>query len=249
MHKPPANPLDYDSISSIYDNVRTGNLVLVEFIVNTLDISSEMSILDLGCGTGNHTNILKQKTGATMVGVDISWGMLSKALTKSNAIEFVQSLAECLPFTDFSFDLALMIEVIHHLQDPFQAMKESFRVIKHGGHICIVTQSYKQIEERITSCFFPATVEIELARYPTIDDIEIMLKQADFSQVKSESIEIRVNIGHEFLDIVSKKGFSMLHLIDASEFNEGLIRLRKTLFMNGEFESPLGYTFVYGMKN
>ncbi len=250
MHKQPDMPMDYDSLSSIYNEFRTGSLEIIEFITRTLDISSETSILDIGCGTGNHTLLLKQKSDATMIGVDVSWGMISKALAKSRSdeIEFAQALAEYLPFADSSFDLVLMIEVIHHLQDASQAIKDSFRVTRPGGRVCIVTQSHRQIEERTTSIFFPATVEIEKARYPTIVAIEKMLKKAGFSQVQSEITVFKINIDHEFLETVSRKGFSVLHLIDESEFNKGLIKLKKALAMNGEFESVLGYTFIFGMK-
>lgn len=43
--------------------------------------------------------------------------------------------AEQLPFPDEFFDLVLSQEVLEHVRDPFQAMKEMKRVLKKGGTI------------------------------------------------------------------------------------------------------------------
>ncbi len=43
--------------------------------------------------------------------------------------------AHALPFVDDSIDCVFIMQVIEHLQNPFLAIKEIFRVLKNGGHV------------------------------------------------------------------------------------------------------------------
>ena len=45
----------------------------------------------------------------------------------------VRASAEHLPFADAVFDLVVSQEVLEHVRDPFQAMREMKRVLKRGG--------------------------------------------------------------------------------------------------------------------
>ncbi len=240
-------PIDYDSLSSTYDGHRTADPRVVQHILGRLQ-TYPMCVLDIGCGTGGHTVLIQRKTKAFAVGIDISRGMLSKALPKSDRAEFIQCRAELLPFTASSFDFVLMIEVIHQLADPAAAINEAFRVLSHNGHLCIWTQSHMQIADRTTSYYFPSTIEIDKVRYPSIKSIEQMMQHAGFHDIDIEVITFEVSIDHDFLETVAQKGFSMLHLIDQSEFTCGLQSLQRDLARMGPSVAKLGYTLILGKK-
>ena len=68
-----------------------------------------LTVLDLGCGTGRHTQWLADG-GATVTAVDFSEEMLSKARCKeeAEAVRFViHNLHEPLPFKQGEFDLVV----------------------------------------------------------------------------------------------------------------------------------------------
>ena len=97
-------------------------------------------ILDLGCGTGTLTIMLKQAMpGAQVVGLDGDPDVLAIARKKAEQagveIRFDTGLASDLLYKAETFDRVLSSLVIHHLTtaDKEKAFKEVFRILKHGG--------------------------------------------------------------------------------------------------------------------
>lgn len=91
-------------------------------------------ILDMCSGSGIHLPVLSQFPG-TVVGVDLSFGLLNKAnelkreLKLNNAF-LVQSFAEMVALRDDSCDAVVMIDGIHHVEDQDKMMRELQRVAK-----------------------------------------------------------------------------------------------------------------------
>ncbi len=87
--------------------------------------------LDVGCGNGDVTKLLKNA-----VGVDISEGLLEKAREKSDN-EFIKAKCEELPFDDEEFDNVLLIAVLHNLKKGSmeKCLGEIFRVLKKRGRL------------------------------------------------------------------------------------------------------------------
>lgn len=54
----------------------------------------------------------------------------------SERVKFVEASAQKLPFPDESFDIVHCHQVLLHLPDPLQAMKEMRRVVKKDGIVC-----------------------------------------------------------------------------------------------------------------
>jgi ubiquinone/menaquinone biosynthesis C-methylase UbiE len=87
--------------------------------------SDVLSILDIGCGTGNQ--LVANGTAvpdATMVGVDRSLGMLRQAWPKSPDIAWVQADAAALPFPALSFDFVSCQFAFHHFQAKAGMLRE-----------------------------------------------------------------------------------------------------------------------------
>jgi|MEHZ01.6.fsa_nt_MEHZ011661020.1_4 ubiquinone/menaquinone biosynthesis C-methylase UbiE len=63
----------------------------VEYISQNMDGKEPISILDLGCGTGNHIEMWKKLwPDSDVTGLDLSHGQLSKARMKHPLVNFVQ---------------------------------------------------------------------------------------------------------------------------------------------------------------
>lgn len=87
--------------------------------------------LDLGCGNGNVTSLLKNS-----IGLDLSFELLNKSRIKSSNL-FIQGRCENTPFKDKSFDNVLLIAVLHSLKDENRAecLREINRILKKNGKL------------------------------------------------------------------------------------------------------------------
>lgn len=99
-------------------------------------------LLDLGTGTGRILELLGQRADHA-VGVDLSREMLNVARSKLershlNQIQIRHGNLYQLPFPNSSFDIAVMHQVLHFLEDPGEALAETARVLVPGGRLFIV---------------------------------------------------------------------------------------------------------------
>lgn len=105
-------------------------------------VQSGQTVLDMGCGTGTLTLLIKQtEPGATVYGLDRDLQALNIAREKIEKAEqnitLQQGSATCLPYPDESFDRVFASLMLHHLtrEDKLQALREAFRVLKPGGEL------------------------------------------------------------------------------------------------------------------
>lgn len=91
--------------------------------------------LDLGCGTGVAIPELT-RLGWTVVGVDVSDAMLSRASTHGS--ELHRAPGEALPFEDASFDAGVSIWTHTDVDDFPAVLREAARVLSPGApFVCI----------------------------------------------------------------------------------------------------------------
>ena len=86
--------------------------------------------LEIGAGTGRFADPLHID-----VGVEPSAAM--RAVARQGGMSFLEGVAEALPLEDGSFDTVLMVTTICFLNDPDQAFREIYRVLKKGGTLLI----------------------------------------------------------------------------------------------------------------
>lgn len=91
-------------------------------------------ILDNGCGLGTYLDHFAPYT-AHRFGLEIEHDRAVKALPTACGI--VQAAGERLPFADATFDFVFSNEVIEHVTDDRQAVKEMVRVVKGHGRVLI----------------------------------------------------------------------------------------------------------------
>ncbi len=112
-------------------------------LVQQANIQPNMKVLDLGCGTGTLTLMLKRAHPETEVtGLDGDPQVLDIAREKSigTNIQWDEGLASSLPYPDSVFDRVVTSLVIHHLvtDDKRRAFKEIFRVLKPHGELHVL---------------------------------------------------------------------------------------------------------------
>lgn len=86
--------------------------------------------MEIGVGTGRFAAPL-----GIRIGVEPSTAMAMVARQKG--IQVVQAVAEALPFTDGTFDSALMVTTLCFLDDVVVSFQEAYRVLKYGGSLLV----------------------------------------------------------------------------------------------------------------
>ncbi len=103
-------------------------------IIRWLDAGPGERILDIGCGDGAYDKKISG-SGATVQGIDIHEKRLAAARKyyRSDRIDYHYMDASGLEFPDASFDKAMSLCVIEHLEDDDLVMRNVARALKPGG--------------------------------------------------------------------------------------------------------------------
>lgn len=93
-------------------------------------------VLEVGCGTGGLLQQLVRRN-RVVLGLDISYQVLSRCANRGLRPSLVQGHAERLPFKDGTFDLVIASEVLEHAADDADIVQECNRVLKTAGVLII----------------------------------------------------------------------------------------------------------------
>jgi phosphatidylethanolamine/phosphatidyl-N-methylethanolamine N-methyltransferase len=132
----------YDFYSPVYDFVfkkifEPGRIAAVRMVQAT----PPRRILEVGIGTG--LNLPLYPRDVSLVGIDLSEGMLRKAQEKVEDLRMPNVTlkvmdASSLDFGEAEFDAALATYVISAVPDPVAVLREMRRVTKPGGPLVIL---------------------------------------------------------------------------------------------------------------
>ena len=100
------------------------------------------SVLDLGTGTGQMLRLLSPQA-ERLIGLDVNASMLAVARAQLAAdglhqIELRQGDLYALPVERESFDLVVLHQVLHYLDDPLRALREAAQAVRPGGRVLVV---------------------------------------------------------------------------------------------------------------
>ncbi|MBX5492362.1 MAG: class I SAM-dependent methyltransferase [Chloroflexi bacterium] len=91
-------------------------------------------ILDVGCGLGMYVRQLRRFSDE-VYGVDVDPDKIAAASETLPNLRVAP--AEALPFPDEFFDVILLHEVIEHVDDDRQTIREAYRCLRPGGRMII----------------------------------------------------------------------------------------------------------------
>jgi ubiquinone/menaquinone biosynthesis C-methylase UbiE len=103
----------------------------IEKLIEAAEIKESDKILEVGCGAGH---ILEKVRKGKLYGIDISEIQIERTKKRmGDKVELKKAPGENIPYEDKFFDKILCSEVIEHVIDPREVLKEISRVLKDDG--------------------------------------------------------------------------------------------------------------------
>ncbi len=139
--------LRFNWLTSFYDLILRWTMRESTFknkLLRQMQVQPGQRVLDLGCGTGTLTILLKQTyPKAEVTGLDIDPNVLRiaerKVMNLGMDITFNKGISFELPYPNHSFDRVVTSLMFHHLtlENKLRTLNEIFRVLKPQGELHI----------------------------------------------------------------------------------------------------------------
>lgn len=129
---------------------------LTDWGLTHVSIEKDFKILDVGCGGGRTIQKLSATaTEGLICGVDYAKGSVAASRAKNacliNAgrVAIQRASVSQLPYIDNTFDLVTAVETQYYWPDLVEDMREILRVLKPGGTLAVIVESYKGSKNEI----------------------------------------------------------------------------------------------------
>lgn len=245
---------DYSEISKIYDEARQIDRNILDLWLGIIKEMVEevygsgaghgrnIRFLDIGGGTGRWALPIAERLGYSVTCSDASKEMIAKGVEKDvyGYVNWDIQNAQEMTYSDDSFDVVFISHLLHHVERPFNVIRESYRVLRPGG---LILNRYAPIEHIINDpdhVFFPEVREIDIARIPKIGCIERWCIDAGFKDITALTVNQRTwktaEKRLEKIRLGNTSGLFMLKQKNPVAFKRGLRRMENYLLENPDSE-------------
>ena len=209
---------------SIHSKYSTNKQGFGNWIVSHYQIREGMSVLELGCGTGDMwagKNEIISRCSRFVLS-DFSEGMLNKAketLCSQEGIEFRVIDIQDIPFAQNEFDIIIANMMLYHVPDLQKGLREVRRTLKENGVFYCATYGENGMMEYICSLFADYQVQNHVNDNFTLQNGEEKLRSV-FSDVQRLLYEdsLEVTSVEDIVDyIYSLTGMTDLRKLSRSE--------------------------------
>ncbi len=133
---------DWDNVASWYDKHLEGSdtyqaQVIAPNLLRMLDIKKGEAVLDLACGQGFFSRLVKDN-GGLVTGVDLSKDLIAMAQEKSKDISYIVAPAGYTNLKKESFDKIFTVLAFENIKNIDEVMLEINRVLKKDGEFVLV---------------------------------------------------------------------------------------------------------------
>lgn len=123
---------------------------LTDWGLQHVKVDQNFTVLDVGCGGGRTIQKLAAiATDGKVYGADYAQGSVAVSRSKNaqaineGRVKIKQASVSQLPFADNKFNLVTAIETQYYWPDLPNDMQEVLRVLKPGGTLLVIAESYK----------------------------------------------------------------------------------------------------------
>jgi SAM-dependent methyltransferase len=223
---------DYSRQAGTYDCTRAASPSVLAPLRAALAGAPGLRLADIGGGTGNYSLAL-QEDGWEPVVIDRSPEMLTHASSKGLAT--MTADAKCLPLAEESFDAAMLVSMLHHVDDRASVLDEARRILRRHGRLVLMVYTREDIEDLWLLDFFPSTRAWMQTSHPALAELLKLLPGAQchpvvFDDLKDASLAALASHPEKVLDGRWRKQtsyFERLQRDHPRELEAGLERLAR----------------------
>lgn len=138
-------------------------------------------ILDIGCGTGFFLEVAKEK-GWEVYGTEYTSNAI--AICKSKGISMQQGKLDATHYREEMFDVITSFEVIEHINNPIEEVKNIHSILRKGGLFYLTTPNFNALERRILKANYNVIEYPEHLSYYTPKTLNYLLTRNGFKKKK-----------------------------------------------------------------
>lgn len=158
---------------------------IVDNIKSVLSDIDVRDIADLGCGTGETTQLLALNyPDAYIAGIDLSPNYLSIAMTKFKecSIQWIHANMEFTELSHESFDVVVICYALHEMipEAIYGTIKEAYRLLHSGGKLVIVDMDSERLPP------FPSFIDISEPHLKDYRNVRMLDLLCDTGFIKYE---------------------------------------------------------------
>ncbi len=127
-----------------------------EKLFRLVDVKEKQNLLEVGCGNGAVSKHFAKVYPLTVTGTDVDSEQIKLAKESIDGIpnvRFLEADATNLPFEDNGFDIILSFQVMHHISNWLDALKETRRVLRPKGYFIYADLVYPKLTAKIGKMF------------------------------------------------------------------------------------------------
>lgn len=192
-------------------------------VINLASRSRAKRVLDIGCGDGSYSILLKEVLGADEVyGIELVPEAAAQAEKKGIKVAVLDINCADFPFESDYFDAIFATEIIEHSFNPDHLLEEFHRVLKPHGFCVISTPNLASWHSRLLLLmgYQPYCLPVR-SKYATAAGSFLRHKRADHRYLTSSA---RGGLGHvQFFTLkalrklLESHGFKVKNVIDSHD--------------------------------
>lgn len=200
-------------------------------------IGGKKKLLDVGCALGDCLMAAKEEGWKDVYGVEVS--KFACDFAKKRGLNVKNTTLEKAGFKNDSFDVIAYQDVIEHVKDPMSELRLSYRLLKKGGWIFLVTPDVGGLWHKLLKRFWYHYKPGEHIMYFSQKSLKLALEKSGFKNIEIRKTYHVLSVGYVL---------NRLRYYSPFIFETLLKIVSKTHFKDYSFKAYTGEIEAWGQK-